>query len=146
MLRTQTPPGQGRGSEPHWPLAPRSALAGRPTFPCFTGPERSEAWEARYLGARMHSCLALAHACLFLQQLSRRKKRTLFIMVSGDGPARCGGRGTAPCVGGSGDRHALPGPSRPPSLTPILWQITRPCGSGDWCLLWSSSPWGSCLS
>lgn len=42
------------------------------------------------------SCLLLDHICLFFQPLSRRKKRTLFIMVSGDG-----GGGTAPPRGGT---------------------------------------------
>lgn len=37
------------------------------------------------LGNQMCSCLPLAHTRLLFQQLSRRRKRTLFIMVSGDG-------------------------------------------------------------
>lgn len=62
------------------------------------------------LGNQDVSCLPLDHACLFFQPLSRRKKRTLFIMVSGDGGGRC-----SPTQGR--DRRALPGPSPLLSLT-----------------------------
>ena len=65
------------------------------------------------LGYQDVSCLPLDHACLFFQPLSRRKKRTLFIMVSGDGDG--GGRHN-PIHGR--DRRALPGP--PPLLTLTL--------------------------
>ena len=50
------------------------------------------------LGNQMCSCLPLAHTRLLFQQLSRRRKRTLFIMVSGDGNPG-GGAGVWPRPG-----------------------------------------------